>query len=543
MANKKKSQQKKRQQAKAAEAAQSSTPNGSVPPIPVESHEDDEVMEVEPPTPQPPAPSEPVDPIKAAEKVKEEGNTAFKASRFQDAIDLYTKAIELNPLEPTYFTNRAAAHMALKRFKPALTDCQQAASLQSASPSPKTLVRLARCQLSTGSTAPALSTLRAVLAIDPKNTAALQLQKKVNELETHLRNFETAKGKKEWGMARLSLDKCVQAIESEGGDIPTQWRLWKVELEVAKGNWDQAGIAANDALRSEPNSPDVLTLRGLILFLSTKTMSALQHVSSALRLDPSYVPAQRLRKRIKDVDRLKEEGNIAFKAGRLQDAIDKYSEALERVGEKEDEGKGGHIRAMLLSNRATTLVKLERWEDALADTEASLALNSGSFKALRTRARINVQLEQYDAGIADFKSAIEQAEFEGNDADVRALRAELKKAEVALKRSKSKDYYKILGVSREATEVEIKKAYRRESLKHHPDKGGDEEKFKLVVEAHSVLSDSMKRGRYDNGEDDDNGMGGMDGMGGMQHMDLSELFAQFHGFSGHSHSSRGGFPF
>lgn len=157
---------------------------------------------------------------------------------------------ELNPLEPTYFTNRAAAHMALKRFKPALTDCQQAASLQSASPSPKTLVRLARCQLSTGSTAPALSTLRAVLAIDPKNTAALQLQKKVNELETHLRNFETAKGKKEWGMARLSLDKCVQAIESEGGDIPTQWRLWKVELEVAKGNWDQAGIAAK-YVRSE----------------------------------------------------------------------------------------------------------------------------------------------------------------------------------------------------------------------------------------------------------------------------------------------------
>jgi len=46
----------------------------------------------------------------------------------------------------------------------------------------------------------------------------------------------------------------------------------------------------------------------------------------------------------------------------------------------------------------------------------------------------------------------------------------LKKAEAALKRSKTKDYYKILGVPRDCGDAEIKKAYRRESLKHHPDK-------------------------------------------------------------------------
>lgn len=57
-----------------------------------------------------------------------------------------------------------------------------------------------------------------------------------------------------------------------------------------------------------------------------------------------------------------------------------------------------------------------------------------------------------------------------SDADVRALRVELKKAEADLKRSKTKDYYKILGVDRGCSEAEIKKGYRRESLKHHPDK-------------------------------------------------------------------------
>jgi DnaJ family protein C protein 7 len=53
---------------------------------------------------------------------------------------------------------------------------------------------------------------------------------------------------------------------------------------------------------------------------------------------------------------------------------------------------------------------------------------------------------------------------------VRALKTELKKAEAALKRSKTKDYYKILGVARDCSEAEVRKGYRRESLKHHPDK-------------------------------------------------------------------------
>ena len=85
----------------------------------------------------------------------------------------------------------------------------------------------------------------------------------------------------------------------------------------------------SDALRLNPNSPDVLALRGLVLFLSGKLPQALQHTQSALRFDPGHEPAQRLRKRVKDVERIKEEGNQAFKAGKLQEALIRYSEALE----------------------------------------------------------------------------------------------------------------------------------------------------------------------------------------------------------------------
>lgn len=65
------------------------------------------------------------------------------------------------------------------------------------------------------------------------------------------------------------------------------------------------------------------------MFLTAKTAQAVQHVQSALRLDPGHEPAMRLRRRVKDVDRLKDEGNTAFKLGNLEEAISKYNEALE----------------------------------------------------------------------------------------------------------------------------------------------------------------------------------------------------------------------
>ncbi|MBI2577494.1 MAG: molecular chaperone DnaJ [Candidatus Wildermuthbacteria bacterium] len=60
-----------------------------------------------------------------------------------------------------------------------------------------------------------------------------------------------------------------------------------------------------------------------------------------------------------------------------------------------------------------------------------------------------------------------------------------------------KDYYKILGVSKESSPDDIKKAYRKLAHKYHPDKGGDAQKFKEVTEAYQVLSDNEKRAQYD----------------------------------------------
>ncbi|KFM58071.1 DnaJ-like protein subfamily B member 4, partial [Stegodyphus mimosarum] len=102
-----------------------------------------------------------------------------------------------------------------------------------------------------------------------------------------------------------------------------------------------------------------------------------------------------------------------------------------------------------------------------------------------------------------------------------------------------KDYYKILGISRNATEDEIKKAYRKLALKYHPDKNKTkeaEEKFKEIAEAYEVLSDKKKKDVYDQyGEEGLKGGIGGGGTGGGQqftytfHGDPRATFAQFFG--------------
>ena len=53
-------------------------------------------------------------------------------------------------------------------------------------------------------------------------------------------------------------------------------------------------------------------------------------------------------------------------------------------------------------------------------------------------------------------------------------------------------HYQTLGVDKTATQAEIKKAYRKLTMKHHPDKGGDENKFKEIAEAYAVIGDETK---------------------------------------------------
>ncbi len=102
----------------------------------------------------------------------------------------------------------------------------------------------------------------------------------------------------------------------------------------------------------------------------------------------------------------------------------------------------------------------------------------------------------------------------------------------------AKNYYDILGVDKKASKEDVKKAFRTLAQKHHPDKGGDEAKFKEITEAYSTLSDEKKRREYDSyGQTFQGGgaggYGGFDpsqfsgfGNGGVE-FDLNDLFEGF----------------
>lgn len=105
-----------------------------------------------------------------------------------------------------------------------------------------------------------------------------------------------------------------------------------------------------------------------------------------------------------------------------------------------------------------------------------------------------------------------------------------------------RDYYEVLGVGKQATDDEIKKAYRKIAIKYHPDRNPGnkeaEEKFKEAAEAYSVLSDKQKRQQYDQfGFDGPNMGGGFGGFGDAGGFSMDDIFSMF----GDVFGGRGGF--
>lgn len=385
--------------------------------------------------------------------------------------------MEINPNSSVYLSNRAAAHMSAHHYLNALEDAERALELDPSNS--KIMYRLARILTSLGRPAEALEVLG---RIDPPASAtdrapAEKMQRFITQAE------ETLSQDRGVSMVVFCLDQAKQLL-GQGVKEPRKWTLLAAEAQLKMGNDNSFGKAQDIAigmLRENSQDPDALMIRARAFYGMGETDQALKLLKMCLGLDPDMKQAIKLLRTVQKLVRTKEEGNAAFKAKDYRKAIDLWSQAVAVDPNNKD------MNAKILQNRAQAHINLKEYDNAVNDCNEALRLDPSYIKAQKMRAKAHGGAGNWEEAVRDYKAVAETNPTE------KGIQEDIRKAEFELKKAARKDYYKILEVSKDATDHEIKKAYRKMAILYHPDKNRDgeagDEKFKEVGEAYETLID------------------------------------------------------
>ncbi|KAJ5692076.1 hypothetical protein N7462_001499 [Penicillium macrosclerotiorum] len=333
--------------------------------------------------------------------------------------------------------------------------------------------------------------------------------------------------------------------------------------EVEEGVSDLAHVLQISPHLVEPH----LQMSSMLFYALGDSDRGLAQIRRCLLTDPDSNPCNRLYKRERQLSKL---------LGKLHSALEarKFSNAVKlMVGDADDSGliadvkadvaegrEAGHIHRAASNNLYIFLIEktCEAYREMRMVKKAgpycseSLQLVPYSLHGLLYQANAELEEDRFEEAVRTLNTA---KEHHPHSQDVQSL---LQKAQALLKRSKQKDYYKVLGVSRDADDRTIKRAYRQLTKQHHPDKAHAqgvskeeaEKKMASINEAYEVLSDSELRTRYDNGDDPNDPesrqrghpfQGHPFGQGGQQFV-FQQGGGQFK-FGGQGFNFPGGFPF
>ncbi|XP_012938852.1 dnaJ homolog subfamily C member 7 [Aplysia californica] len=473
--------------------------------------------------------------MELAEAKKEEGNNFYKEHKYSEALACYTEAITICPTCAAFYGNRSATYIMLNKFKEGLADAQYAIQLDTGFV--KGYLREGKCHLALGSPVAALRSYRHAMEIEPNNTIAQRESAVASQVQEHIGKAEASFEKRDYRTAIFYLDRCIEHCPAA-----LHFKIQKAEALALMGKYQESQEQANDILQRKGMNADALYVRGMCLYYQDNTEKAFQHFQEVLKRAPDHHKAKDIYRRAKLLAGKKDEGNTAFRGGKFQEAYDLYTEALSI------DPNNKSTNSKLFCNRAAVCSKLGKPEEAIQDCTKAIELDETYLKAFMRRAKCYTETELYQEAVNDYEQMYKMAKTREN-------KQLLQNAKLELKKSKRKDYYKILGVHKTATEDEIKKAYKKRALIHHPDRHShdtvdkqkeEEKKFKELGEAYSILSDAKKKARYDSGQDlDDEGGFGYDSV------DPNQIFQAFFGggnmggfsFGGHpgaSHFSHGG---
>ncbi|OAX80246.1 hypothetical protein ACJ72_05425 [Emergomyces africanus] len=418
----------------------------------------------------------------------------------------FDAAISRDPANYLTIFQRGAAYLSLGKNAKALLDFNDVLKLKPDFEG--ALIQRARIRMKSADWAAAKQDLAAA----GKGTAAEIAE--LNDAEEAALAAEAADRKGDW-------DTCVSksgvAILKASQSLPL--RQLRARCRFGRGDI-QEGI--NDLAHVLQIAPGLveqhLHMSSMLFYSLADTERGITQIRKCLHSDPDSKACGRLFRREKQIAKRL----ASFESLREGRKFSKAAEVL--VGNKEDTGllddikddvkegrEAGHIHPNapnklyddLIEKTCETYRQMKMKKKAKPYCTEALKLNPHSLPGLVSKAEAQIDADDFEAAIQTLNFA---REHHDSSQDIQTL---LQKAHTLLKRSKQKDYYKVLGVDRDADEKTIKRAYRKMTKQFHPDKSMSqgvskeeaEKKMAAVNEAYEVLSDPELRARFDHGDD------------------------------------------
>lgn len=285
--------------------------------------------------------------------------------------------------------------------------------------------------------------------------------------------------------------------------------------EVVEGISDLQHLLQINTGDTEPH----LQSSAMAFYSLGETEKGLKHIAQCLQSDPDSKPCMKLRRREKNLDKdLKrvrsyfEKRQYATASKLLIDRGEDEPGLLKEVTQDfNDYVSQGYIYANspqglykdLLEKTCEAYVEMGNLKKGTQYCSEILANNPESLYGLIHKGQTQLEADDFEDAVRTLEHAKEHHQQDQKIHDL------LNKAHTLLKRSKTKDYYKVLGLTRDADEREIKKAYRKFSKKFHPDKASAQgmtpeeaqKKMAAINEAYEVLSNPELKERFDRGDD------------------------------------------
>lgn len=424
------------------------------------------------------------------EQHMEQGKMFLAKGQFADALHHYHAAVELDPNDYQIYFRRATVLLATGKVKAALPDLDKVVELKPDFISGR--IQRGNILLKQGQLTDAQTDFKIALAADPKNSEVREKLNKIGELQSMITRSDDFMAFEDYVSAEPLLD---QLLEDCAWD-PDLHRK-RAKCRQARGDIQNAIADVRSIAKLVPDSTEVYLETATMYYEVGDIENSLLQVRECLKLNPDHKTCFPFYKRVKKLAKLREQLEKLSRGEKWLDCLAKGNEILKF--EKDID------TIQLDVFRFTCRCNKEAGHIAEAIQECTEVLNYGDpndLDILCDRAEAYILNEQFEKAVEDYQKAVNAHD------DSRKAKEGLHRAQKLLKQSQKKDYYKILGVRRNADKREVMKAYRKLAQKWHPDNFQDDEekkraqdKFIDLAAAKEVLTDPEKRQKFDNGED------------------------------------------